>query len=180
MHRTDDRARQFFIADTIAVEVAAFHLFGIKFFKITFFERGKRELSDAGDNVLVDVVFVFQARGCGNAQLAEVAIPVVDILTERHVRGGFHDRFLHGSLEGFQFFFNLALGFSQHIFRNRQILFIVTDHTPAFPSAVFALTDQPLSVLSSAHGFSSFPRIFSSALPVTSEARFCISSVTCA
>ena len=47
-------------------------------------------------------------------------------------------------------------------------------------AAVFALTDQPLSVLSSAHGFSSFPRIFSSALPVTSEARFCISSVTCA
>ena len=65
MHRTDDRARQIFIADTIAVEVAAIHLFGIKFFKITLFERGKRELSDAGDDVLVDVVFVFQARGCG-------------------------------------------------------------------------------------------------------------------
>ena len=180
MHRTDDRARQLFIADTVAVEVAVFHLFGIKFFKITLFERGKRELSDAGDDVLVDVVFVFQACGCGNAQFAEVAIPIVDILTERHVCGGFHDRLLYGFLEGFQLFFNLALGFRQHIFRDRQILFIVTDHAPALPSAVFALTDQSLSVLSSAHGFSSFPRIFSSALPVTSEARFCISSVTCA
>ena len=180
MHRTDDRTRQFFVADTVAIKVAAFHLFGIKFFKITLFERGKRNSSDAGDDVLVDVIFVFQACGCGNAQFAEVAIPVVDILTERHVCGGFHDRLLYGFLESFQLFFDLALGFCQDIFRDRQILFIVTDHTSAFPSAVFALTDQPLSVLSSAHGFSSFPRIFSSALPVTSEARFCISSVTCA
>lgn len=37
-----------------------------------------------------------------NAQFAEVAIPIVDILTERHVCGGFHDRLLHGFLESFQ------------------------------------------------------------------------------
>lgn len=76
MHRTDDRAREFFIACAVAIKVAGLHLLGIELLEIALFQMRQRDPADAGDDVLIDLVLVFELRRFGNRDLAEIAIPM--------------------------------------------------------------------------------------------------------
>lgn len=119
MHRTDHRARELFFAHAVAVEVSGLHLLGVELFEIALFQMRQRDLADTGDDVLIDLILIFKFCRFGDRDLTEVAIPVVDVLTERHIRRGFDDRFLYAFPQGFEFFFGLAFGFCEDVLRDR-------------------------------------------------------------
>ena len=107
------------------------------------------DMTESGDSVDIDVVFISLLRGGTDGWFAVVFVPVVDPVSEAHTGFDFEGSDLAVfCLELLQFFNALGLGFRQYAFCSWFAVFIVGHDVAAFPPSVCSQTDGALTILS--------------------------------
>ena len=152
---------------------------GVKFLQIALRQLVQRYLTDRGNDVQIDAVFVAKLCGKTYMRFGIGLVPELHPFSEGHIRRGFSRDNADLLLECVELFLTCRFGFGGYIFCFRLSVVVVTYDDSAFPSSVFAQTKGSLSCFSPfCHGCKSLPNNSSMKSPTTAEAFFCISVVT--
>jgi len=126
------------------------HQFAVQFLEIHGTQLFQRNLADIRSNVIIDVAPVGLVRRRPDLDFAHILEPFLHPLGN-HVLALFGEvPFLTLCQRFFQFFLNLGLRFSQHIFEN--LLAgdgVMPSRVPSLPATILSLADIALTVASS-------------------------------